>query len=90
MPDQELMSRIVEVVRSQGVLTRSQIISSLPGGTTIPRFAAAVRELIAQDRLATIGRTKGTRYGLPGMRWEWASGTDQDGVQTGGWVEDAQ
>lgn len=85
MPDEELMRRIVEQVSAHGELTRSQILAGLPD-VTVPRFVAASRAMIAAGRLSRVGRTRGTRYGLPGMTWQWSRSTDADGVQSGRWV----
>ena len=69
MPDAELMDRIVAIVAAGGEMTRSEIMSRLEG-CTIPRFHAAAAALAEAGRLRRIGKTKGTRYGLPGTQRE--------------------
>jgi hypothetical protein len=68
MPSDEMMDAIAAAVEAGGELTRSEIVSQI-GPCTIPQFHAAVAALVEAGRLRRVGRTRGTRYGLPGMQW---------------------
>lgn len=74
-----LEDRIFAAIANGGELTRSGI-QGLIGDFTMPQFYAATASLIAAGRIRRIGRTKGSRYALPGMRWEQ--------IPTGRWVAD--
>jgi hypothetical protein len=67
--DVSLQDRIVAAVATGGEMTRSEIMAAA-GEFTIPAFYAATSALVAAGRLRRVGRTKGSRYAIPGMRWE--------------------
>lgn len=69
MPNAELMDAIAAAIEAGGELTRSEIMSRI-GPCTIPQFHAAVSSLVVHGRLWRIGRYRGMRYGLRGMKWE--------------------
>jgi hypothetical protein len=67
--DASLQDRIVAAVATGGEMTRSEIMAAI-GDFTIPAFYTATAALVSSGRLARIGRTKGSRYAIPGLRWE--------------------